>query len=113
VSRSLLNTNLIGNVTKPVPSDAPVAWMAEQSDEDLLSSLTVAGIRRGILEKLSGKKRGRWRVGFGSRVPAPAPPMAGGTAKGPTRSPLNDLHGCHSKPKRLCRPEDRQSFAAN
>jgi hypothetical protein len=32
--------------------------MAEQSDEDLFtSSLTVAAIRRGILEKSPGKKR--------------------------------------------------------
>jgi predicted nucleic acid-binding protein len=58
VSRSLLDTNIIGNVTKPAPSEALVAWMAEQSDEDLfISSLTVAEIRRGILEKPPGKKR--------------------------------------------------------
>ena len=58
MSRSLLDTNIIGNVTKPAPSEALVAWMAEQSDEDLfISSLTVAEIRRGILEKPAGKKR--------------------------------------------------------
>ena len=35
-----------------------VAWMAEQADEDLfISSLTVAEIRRGILERPAGKKR--------------------------------------------------------
>jgi len=57
-SRRLLDTNIIGNVTMPVPSEALVAWMAEQADEDLhISSLTVAEIRRGLLEKRAGKKR--------------------------------------------------------
>ena len=58
MSRSLLDTNIISNATKPVPSEALVAWMAEQADGDLfISSLTVAEIPRGILEKPAGKKR--------------------------------------------------------
>jgi toxin FitB len=37
---------------------ALVAWMAEQPDENLfISSLAVAEIRRGVLEKPAGKKR--------------------------------------------------------
>src|SRR3546814_17668477 len=56
--RYLLDTNIISNFTKPAPSPSLVAWMAEQSDEDLfISSLTVAEIRKGILEKPHGKKR--------------------------------------------------------
>jgi toxin FitB len=108
VSRSLLDTNIIGNVTKPVPAEALVAWMAEQADEDLfIPSLTVAEIRRGILEKPAGKKRReleRWFSGpegppalFAGRV-LPfdekagliwARLIAGGTAKGRPRSPLD------------------------
>ena len=108
MSRRLLDTDIIGSVTKPVPSEALVAWMAEQSDEDLfISSLTVAEIRRGILEKPPGKKRReleRWFSGpegppalFAGRV-LPfdekaglvwARLMAGGTAKGRPRSPLD------------------------
>ena len=58
MTRYLLDTNIISNVTKAVPSEALVAWMAAQADEDLfISSLTVAEIRRGILEKPAGKKR--------------------------------------------------------
>lgn len=58
MSRYLLDTNVISNVTKPVPSQALVVWMAEQIDRDLfISALTVAEIRRGILEKPAGKKR--------------------------------------------------------
>ena len=58
MSRSLLDTNIISDVTKPVPSEDLVAWMAEQADEDLfISSLTVAEIRRGVLKKPAGKKR--------------------------------------------------------
>jgi hypothetical protein len=56
--RYLLDTNILSNFTKPAPSPSLVAWMAEQSDEDLfISALTLAEIRRGILEKPHGKKR--------------------------------------------------------
>jgi predicted nucleic acid-binding protein len=56
--RFLLDTNIISNVVKPQPSEALLAWMAAQRDEDLfIASLTVAEIRRGILEKPRGRKR--------------------------------------------------------
>lgn len=56
--RYLLDTNIISNFTKPAPSESLIAWMAEQSDEDLfIASLTVAEIRRGVLEKSAGKRR--------------------------------------------------------
>ena len=56
--RYLLDTNIISNVTKPNPSAALLTWMAEQTDHDLfISSMTVAEIRRGLLEKSAGKKR--------------------------------------------------------
>ncbi len=106
--RHLLDTNIISNATKPAPSDALVAWMAGQTDEDLyIASLTVAEIRRGILEKPAGKKRRdleRWFSGpegpqalFAGRV-LPfderaalvwARLMAEGTARGRPRSPLD------------------------
>ena len=58
MTRYLLDTNIISNARKPTPSDLLVAWMAAQVDEDLfISSLTVAEIRRGVLEKPPGKKR--------------------------------------------------------
>ena len=56
--RYLLDTNIISNFTKPVPSESLLAWLAEQPDEDLfITSLTVAEIRRGVLEKPAGKRR--------------------------------------------------------
>jgi predicted nucleic acid-binding protein len=108
VSRYLLDTNIISNATKPAPSEALVEWMSGQADEDLLiSCLTVAEIRRGILEKPAGKKRRaleRWFSGpegpqvlFAGRV-LPfdekaglvwARLMAEGTARGRPRSPLD------------------------
>ena len=58
MTRYLLDTNIISNVVKPQPSAALLAWWAKQRDADLfISSLTVAEIRRGILEKPRGKKR--------------------------------------------------------
>ena len=106
--RSLLDTNIISNVTKPVPSESLLAWMTEQADEDLfISAMTVAEIRSGILEKPAGRKRReleRWFSGpdgpqslFAGRVLAFdekaslvwARLMADGTAKGWPRSPLD------------------------
>jgi predicted nucleic acid-binding protein len=58
VTRYILDTNIISNVVKPQPSESLLAWWAEQRDDDLfIASLTVAEIRRGILEKPRGKKR--------------------------------------------------------
>ena len=108
MTRYLLDTNIISNVTSPVPSEALVAWMAEQPDENLfISSLTVAEIRRGVLEKPAGKKRHElesWFTGsegpqalFAGRV-LPfdeaaaliwAQLMAAGTAMGRSRSALD------------------------
>ena len=51
-------TNIISSVVKPRPSESLLAWTAAQRDEHLfIASLTLAEIRRGILEKPKGKKR--------------------------------------------------------
>ena len=56
--RYLLDTNIISNVVKPQPSPALTTWLEAQPDEDLyLASLTIAEIKRGILEKPKGRKR--------------------------------------------------------
>lgn len=108
MTRYLLDTNILSNVTKPVPSDVLTAWMTDQADEDLfITSLTVAEIRRGLLVKPAGKKRReleRWFAGpegpqalFAGRV-LPfdekaglvwARLMAEGTATGRPRSALD------------------------
>jgi toxin FitB len=108
VTRYLLDTNIISNVTKPIPAQALVDWMAAQVDGDLfISSLTIAEIRRGVLEMPIGKKRKeleRWFTGpegpqalFAGRV-LPfdenaalvwARLMAEGTAAGRPRSALD------------------------
>jgi predicted nucleic acid-binding protein len=63
--RYLLDTNILSNITKPAPSEALLAWMADQTDTDLfISSLTVAEIRRGVLEKPAGKKRDKLEAWF-------------------------------------------------
>jgi len=110
VSRYLLDTNIISNVTKPAPSESLLAWMAEREDEDLfISSLTVAEIWRGVLEKPAGRKRDQleaWFTGpegpsalFAGRV-LPFDEKAGlvwgrlmadGKAKGRTRNALDGI----------------------
>lgn len=108
MTRYLLDTNIISNVTKPVPSASLAAWMAERADEELfISALTVAEIRRGLLELPAGKRRReleRWFAGiegpqalFAGRVLSFdeaagliwARLMAEGTAAGRPRSALD------------------------
>ncbi len=58
MTRYLLDTNIISDVVKPQPSPLLLAWLSSQPDENLfLASLTLADIRRGILEKPRGRKR--------------------------------------------------------
>ncbi|MGP8247239.1 MAG: type II toxin-antitoxin system VapC family toxin [Bryobacteraceae bacterium] len=108
MKRYLLDTNIVSDAVKPAPSERLAAWMLEQSDEDLfIAALTVAEIRRGVLEKPAGKERRlleRWFSGsegpqalFAGRV-LPfderagliwARLMAEGTAAGRSRSELD------------------------
>jgi predicted nucleic acid-binding protein len=63
--RYLLDTNIISDIAKPIPSELLLAWMSEQNDVDLfIASLTVAEIRRGVLEKPSGKRRDQLEAWF-------------------------------------------------
>ncbi len=65
MSRYLLDTNIISNITKPVPSESLLGWMAEQVDENLfIASLTIAEIWRGVLEKPGGRKRDQLETWF-------------------------------------------------
>jgi hypothetical protein len=58
VTRYLLDTNIISNLVKPVPSEALLWWMGEQLDDNLhISAWTVAEIRRGILVAPAGRKQ--------------------------------------------------------
>ncbi len=110
MTRCLLDTNIISNITKPAPSNALIAWMAEQTDQDLfIASLTLAEVRRGILEMHIGQRRTQleaWFAGpegpqalFAGRV-LPfdeeaalvwARLMADGKAKGQPRSALDAI----------------------
>jgi toxin FitB len=108
MTRYLLDTNIISNATKASPSASLLTWMSEQADEDLfISTLSIAEIRRGILQLNEGRKKREledWFSGstgpqalFKGRVlsfdePAAllwAQLMAEGTAKGQPRSALD------------------------
>jgi Predicted nucleic acid-binding protein, contains PIN domain len=108
--RYLLDTNIISNFTKPAPSEALIAWMEDQSDQDLfISSWTIAEVRRGVLEKPAGKRHDQldaWFHGpqgplalFAGRILtfdakaglAWAQLMADGKAKGRPRSALDTI----------------------
>jgi toxin FitB len=110
VTRYLLDTDIVSDVTKPIPSKSLLSWLAAQDDGDLhISTLTIAEIRRGILEKPAGRKRAeleRWFAGdegpqtlFAGRVLAFdeksalvwAGLMAVGKARGRPRSALDTI----------------------
>lgn len=58
MTRYLPDTNIISNVVRPRPPGSLLEWMAAQRDQHLfIASLTLAEIRRGILEKPKGRKR--------------------------------------------------------
>ena len=58
MTRYLLDTNIVSDAVKPSPSAALLAWLRERDDSDLfISSITIAEIFRGILEKPAGRKR--------------------------------------------------------
>jgi toxin FitB len=64
--RYLLDTNIISNITKPIPSESLITWMSKQVDDDLfIASLTIAEIRRGVLEKPAGKRLDQLEAWFG------------------------------------------------
>lgn len=108
--RFLLDTNIVSNAIKPRPSDALLEWMGRQADQDLaIATLTLAEIRRGILDLPAGKRRNdlaMWFAGpegpqalFGGRV-LPfdekaalvwAELMAEGKARGRPRSVLDTI----------------------
>ncbi len=110
MTRYLLDTNIISNVTRPRPSEALLAWLADQADEGLfIASLTVAELWRGVLGKAADRKRDQleaWFTGpegpqalFAGRVLAFdtkaaliwARLMAAGTASGRPRSALDAI----------------------
>jgi predicted nucleic acid-binding protein len=71
--RYLLDTNIISNITRSSPSESLMTWLADQTDGDLhISSLTMAEIRRGVLEKPAGKRRDQLEAWFGGPEGPPA-----------------------------------------
>ena len=66
MARYLLDTNIVSEAVKPRPSPALLAWLGAQPDEALhISALTVAEIRRGIMEKAPGRRRRELEAWFG------------------------------------------------
>ena len=66
----LLDTNVISELTKPLPNPAVVRWLAD-SDEDrvFLSVISLAEIRRGIVLMNPGKRRDQLEAWFRIEVP--------------------------------------------
>lgn len=65
MTRYLLDTNIISNITKPVPSEGLIARMSEQADEDLfIASLVVGEVWFGVLQSPRGKGRAKLEKWF-------------------------------------------------
>lgn len=56
--RYLLDTNVISDAQKQQPDPRLAAWMAAQADGDLfISTLTIAEVWQGVLEKVDGHRK--------------------------------------------------------
>lgn len=65
MTRYLLDTNIISNIVKPQPSPSLLDWWGRQQDENLfISTVTIAEIRRGVLEMPEGRKRDALDIWF-------------------------------------------------
>nr|WP_314623099.1 PIN domain-containing protein [uncultured Noviherbaspirillum sp.] len=65
MSRYLLDTNIISNITKPTPSNVLIEWISNQRDQDLfIASLTVGEIWRGLLIMPAGRKQDQLKKWF-------------------------------------------------
>ena len=73
MTRYLLDTNIISNITKPEPSESLLAWMAEQDDENLfIASLTIGEIWRGVRQTPASRKRDELEAWFAGPEGPPA-----------------------------------------
>ena len=58
MTRYLLDTDIISNITMPIPSKPLISWMAEQADDDLfVASVVVGEVWLGVLQSPKGKRR--------------------------------------------------------
>lgn len=65
MTRYLLDTNIISNFAKPTPSRSLIAWLGARNDADLfIASMTIAEIRRGVLEMPPGRRRAQIEAWF-------------------------------------------------
>lgn len=108
MSRYLLDTNIISNITKPAPSTPLLEWLSDQYDQNLfITSLTVGEVWRGLLAMPAGRKQDQLKTWFngpkgplalfdgrvlpfdGRAAIAWAKLMAEGSARGQPRSSLD------------------------
>lgn len=58
MSRYLLDTNILSNPGKPVPSEGLLSWLEQQSKEDIfIASMSIGEIWRGVQMLPAGRKR--------------------------------------------------------
>ncbi|TDR45079.1 hypothetical protein DFR29_105262 [Tahibacter aquaticus] len=71
--RYLLDTNILSHAIKPQPSPDLLTWLSNQHDDDLyIAALTLAEIRRGILNLPAGRKRSQLEHWFAGAEGPPA-----------------------------------------
>ncbi len=65
MTRYLLDTNVLSNVTKPVPLAAVTKWLEAQTDAAFfIATFSLAEIERGVLERAAGRKRDELEAWF-------------------------------------------------
>jgi hypothetical protein len=73
MTRYLLDTKILSDALKPQPNVAIGGWIERQAGADLfISVLTVAELRRGVLQRAPGRRRDELEAWFAG----PAGPLA-------------------------------------
>ena len=58
MARYLIDTNIVGEATRPLPSPAVTKWFSAQDDHELfVATLTLGELERGILQLPMGRRR--------------------------------------------------------
>jgi toxin FitB len=69
VTRFLLDTNIVSEALKPLPSPVIAEWLQSQDDAGLfIAALTVAEIWRGVLTTPTGRRRQQLELWFAGPV---------------------------------------------
>ena len=69
MTRYLIDTNILSELSRPRPSSVVIEWLRAQPDSDLyIATMTLAEIWRGVLQRAAGRGRRQLEDWFAGRA---------------------------------------------